>query len=143
MTTDITHVLRSTVHDNGTVSVTLETAPMPEPAPHEVVVRVDATPINPSDLGTLLAGADRTTLTGAPTGLNAVIPAASVGALAGRLGKPVAVGNEGAGISEALLSLSDHELTIPMAEEVDSLNVGAATAVLLYAAGGLSLPALR
>ena len=53
------------------------------------------------------------------------------------------VGNEGAGISEALLSLSDHELTIPMAEEVDSLNVGAATAVLLYAAGGLSLPALR
>lgn len=97
MTTDITHVLRSTVHDNGTVSVTLETAPMPEPAPHEVVVRVDATPINPSDLGTLLAGADRTTLTGAPTGLNAVIPAASVGALAGRLGKPVAVGNEGAG----------------------------------------------
>ncbi len=51
------------------------------------------------------------------------------------------VGNEGAGISEALLSLSDHELTIPMAEEVDSLNVGAATAVLLYAAGGLSTPA--
>ena len=49
------------------------------------------------------------------------------------------VGNEGAGISESLLALADHELTIPMASEVDSLNVGAATAVLLYAAGGLAL----
>ena len=50
------------------------------------------------------------------------------------------VGNEGAGISDALLQLADHELTIPMAAGVDSLNVGAATAVLLYAAGGLVLP---
>ncbi len=53
----------------------------------------------------------------------------------------IVVGNEGAGISEALRSLSDHELTIPMADEVDALNVGAATAVLLYAAGGLALRA--
>jgi tRNA G18 (ribose-2'-O)-methylase SpoU len=38
-----------------------------------------------------------------------------------------------------LQRLADLELTIPMAAEVDSLNVGAATAVLLYAAGGLAL----
>ena len=47
------------------------------------------------------------------------------------------VGNEGAGISDDLLDLADVELTIPMASGVDSLNAGAAAAVLLYAAGGL------
>jgi tRNA G18 (ribose-2'-O)-methylase SpoU len=47
------------------------------------------------------------------------------------------VGNEGAGLSGDLLGLADVELTIPMASGVDSLNAGAAAAVLLYAAGGL------
>ena len=31
--------------------------PIPEPGPEEVVVRIDATPINPSDLGLLMRGA--------------------------------------------------------------------------------------
>ena len=48
------------------------------------------------------------------------------------------LGNEGKGLSDALLRLADLELTIPMARGVDSLNVGAATAVLLYAVGGLA-----
>lgn len=74
------------------------------------------------------------------------VAAATVGPAAQPLGRwrrprklALIVGNEGAGISDGLQQLADLELTIPMAAEVDSLNVGAATAVLLYAAGGLAL----
>lgn len=42
------------------------------------------------------------------------------------------VGNEGAGLPPALLALADLELTIPIAPEVDSLGVAAATAILLH-----------
>ncbi len=73
------------------------------------------------------------------------IAAATTGAQARSLatwnrGKRLALmlGNEGKGLSDALRSLADLELTIPMASGVDSLNVGAATAVLLYAVGGLA-----
>ncbi|MFO7562254.1 MAG: RNA methyltransferase [Enhygromyxa sp.] len=44
----------------------------------------------------------------------------------------VLVGNEGDGLSPALLGLADHRVRIPVAPDSDSLNVAAATAVLLY-----------
>ncbi|HGG57319.1 MAG TPA: hypothetical protein ENK31_05940, partial [Nannocystis exedens] len=75
------------------------------------------------------------------------IAAATTGAKARSLatwsrGKRLALmlGNEGKGLSDALQRLADTELTIPMASGVDSLNVGAAAAVLLYAVGGLAYP---
>ena len=40
------------------VRIAINTEPMPEPGPDEVVVAVEAAPINPSDLGMLIAGAD-------------------------------------------------------------------------------------
>ncbi len=43
------------------------------------------------------------------------------------------VGNEGQGLSPELLALADVELRVPMAGGADSLNVGAAAAVFLYA----------
>ncbi len=42
------------------------------------------------------------------------------------------LGNEGGGLSEDLLKQIDREVTIPMQDDVDSLNVAAASAVLLY-----------
>lgn len=45
----------------------------------------------------------------------------------------LAVGSEGEGLSPRLRALADVELTIPLAGGVDSLNVAAATAVLLHA----------
>jgi len=64
-------------------------------------VRVEAAPINPSDLGLLLAGADldTATVTGPPEHptLRATIPPAGMRALAGRVGQSLTVGNEGAG----------------------------------------------
>ena len=52
--------LRSLVRADQTVELFLETVEVPEPGPGEVVVRVEASPINPSDLGLLLAAADVT-----------------------------------------------------------------------------------
>jgi TrmH family RNA methyltransferase len=46
----------------------------------------------------------------------------------------VVVGNEGAGISGALLAATTLRLTIPMPGGMESLNAGAATAVMLFEA---------
>ena len=53
--------IHSTVEGDGTLKLSLETVPVPEPAADEVLVRVEASPINPSDLGLLFGGADMTT----------------------------------------------------------------------------------
>ena len=50
--------LKSTVRESGQLEITLANVPMPEPEDEEVVIGVEATPINPSDLGLLFAGAD-------------------------------------------------------------------------------------
>ncbi|MEZ4448777.1 MAG: RNA methyltransferase [Nannocystaceae bacterium] len=50
------------------------------------------------------------------------------------------LGNEGAGVRAEILARADHEVTIPMAAGVDSLNVAAAAAVLLHQLGGLARP---
>ena len=52
--------LQSLVKADQTVELSLATVQVPEPGPGEVVVRVEASPINPSDIGLLLAGADVT-----------------------------------------------------------------------------------
>jgi NADPH:quinone reductase-like Zn-dependent oxidoreductase len=93
--------LRSTLKKDGTVELTLVNTPTPEPKPDEVVVRVEASPINPSDLGLLLAGAD----TGAAKAsgsakervVTAPVPPEMMRAMAARVGQSLPVGNEGAG----------------------------------------------
>jgi NADPH:quinone reductase-like Zn-dependent oxidoreductase len=93
--------LRSLVRADRTVELFLETIEVPEPGPGEVVVRVEASPINPSDLGLLLAGADvAAAVSGGTAGRPVVtvpLPDAAMRALAARAGIPMPVGNEGAG----------------------------------------------
>ena len=50
--------LRSVIRANSELEVSLRDVPMPEPAADEVLVRIEATPINPSDLGLLFGAAD-------------------------------------------------------------------------------------
>ena len=50
--------LRSLVTEQGTLELSLADVPVRSLASGEVLVRVEAAPINPSDLGLLLAGAD-------------------------------------------------------------------------------------
>jgi NADPH2:quinone reductase len=94
--------LRSTVKKEGLLELSLVRVPVPEPKPDEVVVRVEAAPINPSDLGLLLAGADMSTAkefgTSEDPVLTASVPPAVMETLAGRADQSLPVGNEGAGI---------------------------------------------
>jgi len=93
--------LRSLVTADQTVELFLEEADLPEPGPGDVVVRVEATPINPSDLGLLLAGADVTSAVSSGPAERPVvtmpIPDAAMRAMKARVGVPMPVGNEGAG----------------------------------------------
>ena len=50
--------MQSCVHENGTVECTLVEVELPEPGPHEVMVEIEAAPINPSDLGLMFGAAD-------------------------------------------------------------------------------------
>jgi NADPH:quinone reductase len=94
--------IRSTVKKEGIVEMSVANVPTPEPKPDEVVVRIDASPINPSDQGLLFAGADMTTAKASGTPDHPVVTAsispAVMKAIAGRLEQSLPVGNEGAGV---------------------------------------------
>ncbi len=93
--------LRSLVTASHTVKLSLEDVDVPAPEAHQVVVRVEAAPINPSDLGLLLAGADLTQATAGGTPdrpvVTAPLPAAAARAATARVGQSLPAGNEGAG----------------------------------------------
>lgn len=94
--------LRSLVKDDSTLEISLVETEFPEPGPEEVLVRIEATPINPSDLGLLVGPADPATarISGTPERpvLTADIPQALMKMVAGRVGQSMPVGNEGAGV---------------------------------------------
>ena len=94
--------LRSMVRKDGIVEISLVTIATPEPKPEEVIVRIEAAPLNPSDQGLLFGGADLSTARASGTPDNPVvtasIPAAAMKGLTGRLDQPLPVGNEGAGV---------------------------------------------
>ncbi|HEX7820555.1 MAG TPA: zinc-binding dehydrogenase [Sphingobium sp.] len=89
--------LRSLVTADGVLRLSLDPVEIGEPGPDELVVRVEATPINPSDLGLLLGPADLATLRREGEALVADVPQARLAALSARLGTAMPVGNEGAG----------------------------------------------
>jgi NADPH2:quinone reductase len=90
--------LHSLVTPEGRLELSLQTVPVPAPAPDEVLLRIEATPINPSDLGLLLGAADPATIAAADGRVTAQIPPSRMPAMAGRAGQSMPVGNEGAGI---------------------------------------------
>ena len=105
MTTDIPRAglqLRSLVKADATLELSLVSVPTPEPAADEVLIRVEAAPINPSDLGLLFGPADMSTarLSGTPASplVTARIPEKLMRAMAMRVDQSLPVGNEGAGV---------------------------------------------
>ena len=93
--------LRSLVKSSGELELSLARVPVPTPAADEVVVRVDASPLNPSDLALLLGPADisqaKVSGAGADAVVTAPIPQPFMRALASRADDSMPVGNEGAG----------------------------------------------
>jgi NADPH2:quinone reductase len=94
--------LRSLITPAGELKLSLEPTPIEAPRDDEVLVRIEGTPINPSDLGLLLGPADLSTATvgGTPyqPTLTATVPERFLKAMQARLDQSLAVGNEGAGM---------------------------------------------
>ncbi len=95
--------LRSLVTADGELRLTLDSVATPAPKADEVVIRIEASPLNPSDIGLLFGAADLSTsraeakdAAGQPV-YSAKVPERAMKAMAGRLGEPMPVGNEGAG----------------------------------------------
>ena len=93
--------LRSLITKSGALELSLAEVTTPDPGPDQVVVKVEATPINPSDLGLLLGPADMNTATASGSGaglkISAKVPTQALSFIAARLDQAMPVGNEGAG----------------------------------------------
>src|SRR6202522_3817534 len=94
--------LRSLIKKSGELEISLASVPIAEPSADQVVVRVEAAPINPSDLGLLVGAADMSSAKASGTKdapvITAKVPEAAMRAMAGRLDESMPVGNEGAGV---------------------------------------------
>ncbi len=94
--------LRSQVKATGELELSLVTVATPQPGPDEVVVRVEATPINPSDIGLLFGAADLSSAKASGTDISPVVTMQilerGMGSMAARVGQSLSVGNEGAGV---------------------------------------------
>jgi NADPH:quinone reductase-like Zn-dependent oxidoreductase len=91
------HLLQSTVTPEGTVELRIAEMPLPAAGDDEIVVRMQAAPINPSDQGNLFGPADLGTLRRNGDMTVADIPEARRRGVAGRVGRALPMGNEGAG----------------------------------------------
>ena len=94
--------LRTLVTQEATLELSLLEVEIPDPGPDEVIVRIEATPLNPSDLALLFGPADMSTARVSGTAdrpvVTADIPEGLMKIVAGRLGESLPVGNEGSGV---------------------------------------------
>ena len=94
--------LRSLVKQDGVLELSLARVTVPPPKDNEVIVRIEATPINPSDLGLLLSAGDisqaKVSGKGGQTVVTAPVAPVAMRALSARIGKSMPVGLEGAGV---------------------------------------------
>ncbi|POS06300.1 zinc-binding dehydrogenase [Burkholderia gladioli] len=106
--------LRSLITSQGQLRLWLETAPVPAPADDEILVRIEAAPVNPSDILGLLGPADIATLArdaaAQPPVTTADVPAELLASAAARHDLPLSLGNEGAGIVVAAGDRARHLL---------------------------------
>jgi NADPH2:quinone reductase len=94
--------LRSLARASGELELSLVSIPVPTPKPDEVVICVEASPLNPSDMGIIFGTADMSTAIQSGTPSNPVvtvrIPDSHIKSMQNRLDKSIPAGNEGAGI---------------------------------------------
>jgi len=91
----------STVTEGSQLRMELVEKPFPTPQSHEVVIRVEATPINPSDQGVMFGWSNMANAShsgnGEKTVLTAPVSPQGMGIMKARIGQNLPVGNEGAG----------------------------------------------
>ncbi len=93
----ILSTLEATGDEGGRLTVELRDEELPAPTGNQVLIRIEAAPINPSDLGLLFSAADLATADYSPGRIVATMPPGAVRAMQARLGQSLPVGNEGAG----------------------------------------------
>jgi hypothetical protein len=89
--------LLSTLTSDSHIRISLDDVDLGDPGPDEVIVRVDATPVNPTDLALMLSGADLAKATASPGALRAPVPSIVLSIFPGRIDKPIPLGTEGSG----------------------------------------------
>lgn len=102
MSLPATHLqMISTVTPEGALRMELVEKPLPVPAANEILVRVEASPINPSDQGVMFGWSTMSAASssgeGASTVLTAPVSPKGMAVMKARIGQPLPVGNEGAG----------------------------------------------
>jgi NADPH2:quinone reductase len=94
--------VRSLLRSSGELELSLAEVPVPRPGPGEVLVRIEASPLNPSDHGLLFGAADMSAAVASGTRARPVVTApvgpSALKSMAGRLDQSLPVGNEGAGV---------------------------------------------
>lgn len=93
--------IQSLLEADGTLRARLVEAALPALGPDDVLIKVQATPVNPSDLGLFFAGADLASVQSDPdephAGVTTQVSEAALALLGARIGESLPVGNEGAG----------------------------------------------
>ena len=93
--------IRTLIKPEGELELSLAEVDIPTPGPTDIIIKVEATPINPSDLGLLVGAGDISTAVQSGTAdrpvITAKVPEAGMRAMKARLGQSLPVGNEGAG----------------------------------------------
>ena len=93
--------LQSTISSRGRFELKLEEIRLPSPAADEIVVQMEAAPINPADLLGIFGPVDKSTLVADGTADSPIIrghvPESRLSSAAARWDRPIFLGNEGAG----------------------------------------------
>lgn len=100
--------IQSTITDDGKLILALADVPEPQPGPGEIKLKIEAAPINPSDIGLLTGAADMREVAAIAGGITAPVPAAGMRAMAARIGQAMPCGNEGAGTIVAAGAGAEH-----------------------------------
>ena len=95
--------LKSKISAEGLLTISIDEEEIPEPKDGEVLIKVQATPINPSDLGLLVGPADITSINEIEKGkkVEMRVPENLIRSVSARFDQNLPVGNEGAGLVES------------------------------------------
>ncbi len=102
--------IKSKISKEGLLTISLDEVEVPEPGDDQVLIKVQATPINPSDLGLLVGPADISSLKEVEKGsvVEMKVPDGLIRSVAARFDQNLPVGNEGAGIVESAGKEAEH-----------------------------------
>ena len=106
----ISKQIKSKISKDGTLTISIDNVEVPEPNEGEVLLKVQATPINPSDLGLLVGPADVSSLKTIEKGtkVEMKVPEALLRSVTARLDQNLPVGNEGSGVVEVAGKGAEH-----------------------------------